>query len=141
MVKRAGGFERLSSFDATEFVKQSLCFFQIGRVEAFSEPAVDRREEIAGFAAAALVAAEPGEARSGTQFPELGPLLLSDAQGLAIQFLGSLGRCSSRPFSLFSSAANQRSPVLLTICKASSNRVTPSSIFPEIPQVLARRAI
>jgi hypothetical protein len=36
----------------------------------------------------ALVAAEPGEARGGTQFPELGPLLLGDAQGFAIEFLG-----------------------------------------------------
>jgi len=38
----------------------------------------------------ALVAAEPGEARGGAQFPELGPLLLGDAQSLAIEFLGGL---------------------------------------------------
>ena len=42
---------------------------QIGDVKAFGEPAVDRREEIAGFSAA--IAAEPGEARGGAQFPEL----------------------------------------------------------------------
>ena len=35
-----------------------------------------------GFAAAALVAAEPGEARGGAQFPEFGLLLPGDAQGL-----------------------------------------------------------
>jgi hypothetical protein len=34
------------------------------------------------------IASEPGEARGGAQFPELGPLLLGDAQGLAIQVLG-----------------------------------------------------
>ena len=46
-------------------------------------------EEITGFGAAALVAAEPGEAHRGAQFPELGLLLSGDAEGLAIQFLGS----------------------------------------------------
>ena len=50
------------------------------------KPAVDRREEVAGFGAPALVAAEPGEARSDAQFPELGLLLLGDAQGFARQF-------------------------------------------------------
>ena len=39
-----------------ERVKQRLCLFQIGRIEAFSEPAIDRCEKVAGFAAAALVA-------------------------------------------------------------------------------------
>src|SRR5437870_4194248 len=76
---------------APEFVEQRLCVFEIGRVEAFGEPAVDRGEKIAGFGVTALVAAEPGEARGGAQFPELGPLLLSDAQRFAIQFLGGLG--------------------------------------------------
>ena len=46
---------------------------QIGGVEAFGEPAIDRREEIASFSAA--IAAEPGEARGGAQFPELSLLL------------------------------------------------------------------
>ena len=43
-----------------------------------------------GFNVAALVAAEPGEALGGAQFPELGVLLLGDAQRYAIQFLGGL---------------------------------------------------
>src|SRR6516164_2190909 len=64
---------------------------EIGRVEAFGEPAVDRREDVAGFGAAALVAAEPREARGGSQFPELGLLLPGDAQGFAIELLGRLG--------------------------------------------------
>ena len=60
-------------------------------VEAFGEPAVDRREKVAGFGAATLVAAKPGEARGGAQFPELGPLLPGDAQGFAIRFIGGVG--------------------------------------------------
>src|SRR5208282_3327847 len=60
-------------------------------VEAFGEPAVDRREQVAGFAARALIAPQPGEAHGGAQFPELGLLLVSDRQGFAIEFLGGLG--------------------------------------------------
>ena len=41
--------------------------------------------------AATLVAAEPGEACGGTQFPELGALPLGDAQGSPIQFFSGLG--------------------------------------------------
>ena len=74
-----------------QLVEQLLRSFQIGRVEALGEPAVDRGEEVAGLTPAALIAAEPSEARGGPQFPELGLLLHGDAQGLAIEFLGGLG--------------------------------------------------
>jgi len=37
-----------------QLVQQRLSLFQIGGVEALSEPAVDRREEVAGFGTAAL---------------------------------------------------------------------------------------
>jgi hypothetical protein len=37
------------------------------------------------------VAAEPGEAHGGAQFPNLRLLLRDDAQGFAIKFLGGLG--------------------------------------------------
>jgi hypothetical protein len=43
--------------------EQSLCFLKIGGLEALGKPAIDRREKVAGFGAAALVEAEPGEAR------------------------------------------------------------------------------
>ena len=76
---------------SAQLAEQFLRLFQIGGIEALGIPAVDRREKIAGFSAAALVAAEPGEARGGAQFPQLGPLLLGDAQGFAIQLLGGLG--------------------------------------------------
>src|SRR5215469_2241930 len=48
-----------------QLLKQRLRLLQIRRVEAFAEPAVDRREEIAGFGTAALVAVEPCEAHGG----------------------------------------------------------------------------
>ena len=74
-----------------QLVEQRLCLFQIGCVEAFGEPAIDRLEKIAGFGGATLVAAEPRETRSGAQFPKLSFLLLGEGQGFAIEVLGGLG--------------------------------------------------
>ena len=51
-----------------QFFEQRLRLFQIGGVDPLGEPAVDRREQLAGFGVAALVAAEPGEARGGAEF-------------------------------------------------------------------------
>ena len=45
-----------------QLVEQGPRLFQIGRIKAFGEPAVDRGEKVAGFGAATLVAAEPSEA-------------------------------------------------------------------------------
>src|SRR6516165_11125267 len=73
-----------------QLVEQRLCLFEIGRAEAFGEPAIDGGEKVAGFGMAALVAAETGEAHGGAQFPELGSLLSGDAQGIVIEFLGGL---------------------------------------------------
>src|SRR6516165_3158348 len=50
-----------------QLIEQPTRFFQIGGIEAFGEPAVDRREQVTGFGAAALVAAKPGEAHGGAQ--------------------------------------------------------------------------
>src|SRR6516162_1206063 len=50
-------------------------------------------------------------------------------------------RSNNRPLSLFSSATNQRSPVLSIIREASSNRVTPSSSCPAISHASARRVV
>jgi len=72
-----------------QFVQQPLRLFEVGRVEAFGEPVIYRREQVAGLGMAALVAAEPGEAHSGAQFPELCFLLPSDVEGLAKQLLGN----------------------------------------------------
>src|SRR5262249_34010428 len=74
-----------------QLVEQRLCFFQIGGVEALGEPAIHRGEQVAGFSTTALVAAEPGEAHGGAQFPELCILLPRDVEGVAIQFPLGLG--------------------------------------------------
>jgi hypothetical protein len=91
---------------------------QVGGVEAFGEPAVHRREKVAGFGAATLVAAEPGETHDGAQFPELGTLLLGDAQGFAIQFLGGFGGSTSGIGAAISSPA--RAMLVLQPALASS---------------------
>ena len=44
------------SSDSRQLIEQGLRLFQVGGVEALGEPAVDRREEIAGFGPTALLA-------------------------------------------------------------------------------------
>jgi hypothetical protein len=50
-----------------------LRYFEIRGGDAFGEPAVARREQIAGFGTATVVAAERGEARGAGQFPGFRP--------------------------------------------------------------------
>jgi hypothetical protein len=50
-----------------QLVEQRLGLFQIARVEAFSEPTVDRSEQMAGFIPLALIAPEPREAGGGAK--------------------------------------------------------------------------
>src|SRR5215469_1423464 len=45
-----------------EFVEQRFRVFKVRCVEAFGEPVVNRREQVAGFGLAALVSAQPREA-------------------------------------------------------------------------------
>jgi hypothetical protein len=111
-------------------VEQGFGLFEIGRAEAVCEPVVDRSEQVAYFDLVTLVTAKPREAHSGAQFPELG--LLLGAMLNALQYGSPAGaecpcRSSNWPLCLFSSAANQRSPVLSTICRASSTRIPASS--------------
>jgi hypothetical protein len=61
-----------------QFVEQCLCLLKVGCVEAFGEPAVDRREEVEGFGQTGLVAAKLSQAYCGAQFPDLSVLLLSE---------------------------------------------------------------
>src|SRR6516162_6323980 len=44
-----------------QLVEKHLRLFEIGHGEAFGEPAVDRREKVAGFLAPTLLAPQPGE--------------------------------------------------------------------------------
>jgi hypothetical protein len=94
VVSEAGictGLPRMLIPGSRQLVEQRLRLFEVGGVEAFGEPAVDGCQKVAGLGETALLAAESGEARGGAQFPELGLLLLSDVQGLAIELLGGLG--------------------------------------------------
>ena len=81
-----------SSCNAFASFRSGVC------VETLSEPAVNWCEEIASFGTAALVAAEPGKAHCGAQLSELGLLLLGDAQGFAVEFLGGFGLPPDRIF-------------------------------------------
>jgi hypothetical protein len=57
-------------------VQQRLRLLQVERVEAFGEPAVDRREKIAGLVLLALIAPEPRRAlssRSTNHYASGGP--------------------------------------------------------------------
>src|SRR5262249_36208973 len=65
-----------------QLLQQRLRFLQVRRVEAFGEPAVDWREEVAGFGALALVAPEAGKAGGGAQFVRPRPLMLRYAKRL-----------------------------------------------------------
>ena len=93
LAQKAGGIRLLHMLitSSRQFFEQRLRLFQIGGVEPLGEPAEDRREQLAGFGVAALVAAEPGKAHGGPQFPELCFLLPGDAESFAIQFLGGRG--------------------------------------------------
>ena len=71
-----------------QLIQQRLGFDQVGRIEAFGEPIVDRREQVIDFRLPALVAPEPGEAGGGPQLQKLCTLPLSNGDGLTIALLG-----------------------------------------------------
>src|SRR5208283_5314048 len=66
-----------------QFVEQGLSLLQVERVEALSEPVIDRREKIAGLLS--LTAPQPSHARRRAQLPR--------RCRLAPFFLGCLPRC------------------------------------------------
>src|SRR6516162_4128273 len=84
------GLLRMLITSSSQFVEQCPRLFEVLCAEAFGKPAVDGSEEVASFGRAALVAAQLCDACGRAQFPKLVLLLLSDAQGFAIQFLGGL---------------------------------------------------
>ena len=57
---RCNKFGHQNSLSVVQLVEQGLCLFQVARVEAFAEPAVDRREKLAGLLPFALIAPQPG---------------------------------------------------------------------------------
>src|SRR5262249_24307703 len=70
--------------------------FQVRRVEAFGEPAVDGREEIAGFGALDLVAPEASEAGRGAEFPPSCTLSSRNREALLQARLCSLDIAASK---------------------------------------------
>jgi hypothetical protein len=54
-----------TAWSAVQLIEQGLGLLQVERVEAFSEPAVDRSEKLAGLLELALIAPEPRHAHRG----------------------------------------------------------------------------
>jgi len=63
-----------------QLLQQRLRLFQIARVEAFSEPAVDRSEQFASLLRLALVAPKASEAHCSAEFPGFCLLLARDGE-------------------------------------------------------------
>jgi len=68
---RSSHSRRISAMLTTgpsQLIEKRLCVFEIARVEAFGEPAVNGCEQIAPLGPAPLFAPQPREARRGAQF-------------------------------------------------------------------------
>src|SRR5208337_1780373 len=63
-----------------KLAEQRLRLFQVERVEALGEPAVDGRKKIMSFSAPALIAPEPREAHRRAKLPGAGLLCAGDFQ-------------------------------------------------------------
>jgi hypothetical protein len=72
---RCNKFGHQNSLSVVQLVEQGLSLFQVARVEAFGEPAVDRAEKIASFLRHPLVTPEPRHAHRPAQLPGLCLLL------------------------------------------------------------------
>src|SRR5690348_6343828 len=59
----------LRSLLCPQLLQQRLRLLEVRRIEALGEPAIERREQVAGFGALALVAPEAGEAGGRAKFP------------------------------------------------------------------------
>jgi len=63
-----------NSLSVVQLGEQRLGLLQIERVEAFGEPAVDRREQLASLLRLPLITPKPRHARGGAEFPGFGLL-------------------------------------------------------------------
>ena len=68
------GCGRTQGFSRPQRAEKCFRVPQVARVEAFSEPGVEGREQIVGVGAPPLIAPKRSEARGGAKFP--GPSLL-----------------------------------------------------------------
>jgi hypothetical protein len=73
------GLREIVLTGSRQLVQQGLGVLQIGGVEAFGEPAVDRGEEVAGLSAFALIAPQAGKAGGGAQLPRTRGLPAGDS--------------------------------------------------------------
>ena len=72
--------------------------FQIGRIEALGEPAVEGREQVARLVSPALLGPQPGEARGGAQFVASRALLRAIAKAVRNESSALAGSgCGKRP--------------------------------------------
>ena len=69
-----------------QFVEQRLRLFQVCSVEAFGEPAINRSEEIAGFAMLALFGQQVGQCRRTAKFQSPRSLLVRNAHPIGQVF-------------------------------------------------------
>jgi hypothetical protein len=66
---------------SAQFLQQRLGLLQVGGVKALGEPAIDRRQQLVGFATFALLLPESGQAHGGAQLQRLRLLATGDIQG------------------------------------------------------------
>ena len=72
---RCNKFGHQNSLSVVQLVEQRLRPLQVARVEAFSEPSVDRSEQFASLLRLPLIAPEPRHARGSAKFPGFSLLL------------------------------------------------------------------
>jgi hypothetical protein len=65
-----------------QFVEQRLCVNQIGRIDAFSEPTMHRRQQVVSISALSLALPQFGEAGGGAEFPGFGLLGAGNSKSL-----------------------------------------------------------
>ncbi len=71
-----------------ELVEKRLCILEVRSIEAFGEPIIDRRKQVARFGRFALVLPQASEAHRSAKFQRTCVLALRDLDGMAE---GSLG--------------------------------------------------
>src|ERR1039458_10871983 len=68
------------SLSSGQLIEQRLRLLQIRRVEAFSEPAVDRSEQFSSLPRLPLITPEPRHAHGGAEFPGFRLLLTRNCE-------------------------------------------------------------
>jgi len=125
-------------------VDQCLCGFEIGSFETLAEPIVDGREKRNRLCGPIAVAQQPGEARSGAQFPGQGALPARPTKRLLVVIFGrrrGFGRAlqqKSSPLMRSNSAIAQRSSLCWERTIAASIAARPPGIWPARPKASAR---